>query len=86
MNKMQPLLTTERLILRPLELSDATKIQRLAGDVDSGSADITDTGSDGFLSSVFFLKRPAYPFTVFTLAFFVRCSHWDLRLSVLRVF
>lgn len=49
MNKNQPLLTTERLILRPLELSDATKIQLLAGNVDiaNGTISVPHPYSDG---------------------------------------
>lgn len=49
MNRIQPLLTTERLILRPLELSDATKIQQLAGNVDiaNGTISVPHPYSDG---------------------------------------
>ncbi len=49
MNTIQPLLTTERLILRPLELSDATKIQQLAGNADiaNGTISVPHPYSDG---------------------------------------
>lgn len=33
MTQSQPMLTTERLLLRPLQLSDAKKIQSFAGDI-----------------------------------------------------
>lgn len=49
MTKSQPLLTTDRLILRPLQLSDATKIQQLAGneDIANGTISVPHPYSDG---------------------------------------
>ncbi|MCG3863493.1 MULTISPECIES: GNAT family N-acetyltransferase [unclassified Photobacterium] len=41
MNQSQPLLTTDRLILRPLQLSDTTKIQQLAGNIDIANSTIS---------------------------------------------
>ncbi|KJF90147.1 GNAT family N-acetyltransferase [Photobacterium leiognathi] len=49
MHKSQPLLTTDRLILRPLQLSDAKKIQQLAGneDIANGTISVPHPYSDG---------------------------------------
>ena len=41
MYQSQPQLTTDRLILRPLQLSDATKIQQLAGNIDIANSTIS---------------------------------------------
>ena len=47
--RQQPLLTTERLVLRPLELSDAPKIQQLAGDpnIANGTINVPHPYDDG---------------------------------------
>jgi RimJ/RimL family protein N-acetyltransferase len=47
--RQQPLLTTERLVLRPFELSDAPKIQQLAGDpnIANGTINVPHPYDDG---------------------------------------
>ena len=61
MNTIQPLLTTERLILRPLELSDSTRIQQLAGNVDiaNGTISVPHPYSDALINLIY---------TIFTVA------------------